>query len=107
VTPSSPLRISRQAYHEWVEERVEEFKESIPREDLLRLADEVVHHLEVTHGGQYQLTELLLCEAIDREIVRRLGLPGYAGWRSQVEGEFRRHGSKRHDSAGRFDTKPS
>jgi len=94
VTPSSPPRTSRQAYHEWVEERVEEFKESIPREDLLRLADEVVHHLQITHGGQYQLTELLLCEAIDREIVRRLGLPGFAGWRSQMEGEYSRRGSK-------------
>ena len=31
-------------------------------------------------GGQYQLTELLLLEAVDRRIFRLLNLPGYRRW---------------------------
>ncbi|HEV2146711.1 MAG TPA: hypothetical protein VGR37_04775 [Longimicrobiaceae bacterium] len=73
-------RSLRRAYLEWVEEQVEAFKESIPRGDLLRLADEVVSELRVGDHGQYQLTELLLCTAIDRRITRMLRLPGYRAW---------------------------
>lgn len=78
--PSSPLRRSRQAYLEWVEEQVESFKENIPRSELLCFADEVVSDLRVTRGGQYQLTEVLLCAAIDRRIFRALKLPSYREW---------------------------
>lgn len=81
--PTAP-RSLRRAYLEWVEEQVEEFKDSIPRSELLRLADEVVHQLRVTQGGQYQLTELLLCNAIDRHIIKQLRLPSYRHWRQQV-----------------------
>ena len=63
---------------------MDEFKDSIPRSELLRLADDVVRELRMTQRGQYQLTELLLCHAIDRHIVRRLKLPGYRHWRQQV-----------------------
>ena len=63
-----------------MEEQVEAFKDSIPRGDILRLADEVVSELRVSADGQYQLTELLLCAAIDRRIVRMLKLPGYRAW---------------------------
>jgi hypothetical protein len=73
-------RSLRRAYLDWVEEQLEEFKETVPRSDLLRLADEVVNELRMTDGGQYQLTELLLCTAVDRKIFRMLGLPGYRSW---------------------------
>jgi hypothetical protein len=63
-----------------VEDRIEEYKESISRADLLRLADEVVEELRVNGTGQYQLTELLLCTAVDRKIFRLLKLPGYRVW---------------------------
>jgi hypothetical protein len=66
-----------------VEEQVEAFKDSIPRRDLLRLADEVVNELRVSEEGQYQLTELLLCAAIDRRIIRMLKLPGYRAWAAE------------------------
>ena len=80
VTETESPRSLRRAYLDWVEEQVEEFKDSIPRGDLLRLADEVVTELRVSEKGQYQLTELLLCAAIDRRIVRMLRLPGYRAW---------------------------
>ena len=84
MTSQPAPRSLRRAYQEWVEEQVEEFKDNMPRTELLRLADEVVRELRMTHGGQYQLTELLLCNAVDRYIVRMLHLPGYRAWRDQV-----------------------
>jgi hypothetical protein len=76
--PSS--RSLRRSYIEWVEEQIEEFKETVSRADLLRLADEACEELRVNQQGQYQLTELLLCTAVDRKIFRMLGLPGYRTW---------------------------
>lgn len=73
-------RSLRRAYLEWVEEQIEAFKESIPRSDLLRIAEEAIEELRVNQKGQYQLTELLLCDAVDRRIARLLKLPGYRAW---------------------------
>ena len=80
---SATPRSLRRAYVEWVEEQIEEFKEQIPRAQLLAMADEVVTALRVDGGGQYQLTEMLLCHAIDRRIFRMLRLPGYRAWCAQ------------------------
>ncbi len=70
----------RRAYVEWVEEQVEAYKDSIPRSQLLTLADDVIRQLRMDDAGQYQLTELLLCEAVDKRIVRMLKLPSYRAW---------------------------
>ena len=70
----------RRAYVDWVEEQVENYKDEIPRSELLRMADEVVRELRVTESGQYQITELLICHAIDKRIARMLKLPGYRTW---------------------------
>lgn len=70
----------RRAYDEWIEEQIEGYKEAVSRADLLRLADEVVTDLRISNDGQYQLTELLLLEAVDRKIFRLLKLPGYRAW---------------------------
>ena len=82
MSATSP-RSLRRAYLEWVDEQVEEFKDSIPRAQLLAIADQVVTELRVTQGGQYQLTELLLCHAMDRYLKRMLKLPGYRAWAAQ------------------------
>jgi hypothetical protein len=63
-----------------VEDQIEGFKESVPRSELMRIADEVVEELEMNRRGQYQLTELLLLEEVDRTIFRMLKLPGYRTW---------------------------
>lgn len=73
-------RSLRRSYLDWVEEQLENYKESIPRADLLRLAEETVEELRVNLAGQYQLSELLLCAAVDRKIFRLLGLPSFRGW---------------------------
>ena len=76
-------RSLRRAYLEWVEEQVEEFKDSIPRSRLLDIADQVVKELRLSSGGQYQLTEILLCDAMNRHLFRLLKLPGYRAWCEQ------------------------
>lgn len=63
-----------------MEEQIEQYKESVSRTDLLAVADEVVAELRVNAKGQYQLTELLLAEAVDRKIFRMLKLPTYRAW---------------------------
>jgi hypothetical protein len=70
----------RRAYLAWVEEQIEAYKESVSRTELLCVADEVVTDLRVNTKGQYQLTELLLAEAVDRRIFRMLRLPSYRTW---------------------------
>ena len=76
-------RSLRRAYEEWVEERVEDYKDSISRDELLAIADRVVEELRTSDGGQYQLTELLMCAAVDRYLVRILKLPGFRAWCAQ------------------------
>jgi hypothetical protein len=75
-----PTRSLRRLYLEWVEEEVERFKEQVPRSELLALADQVVEELRVNPRGQYQITEMLLCDAVDRKIFRLLKLPSYRSW---------------------------
>lgn len=59
---------------------METFKESVSREELLGIADQVVSELRVNDRGQYQWTELLLAAAVDRKIFRMLKLPSYRSW---------------------------
>ena len=63
-----------------MEERIEDFKSGLTRNELLSLADEAVTGLFDTDDGQYPLTEILLKDAVDALIARRLGLPGYRQW---------------------------
>ncbi len=80
MTPLQPSRSSRRIYLQWVEDQIEIYKERVPRADLLALAEQVIEELRVNRRGQYQITELLLCEAVDRRIFRMLKLPNYADW---------------------------
>ena len=64
-------------------QRVEAFKNSITREELLRLGDEAVSEMEDTIQGQFTLTEVLMADQVDRLIKKRLGLRSYARWRGQ------------------------
>jgi len=70
----------RQLYLAWIEEQIEEYKARLPRDELLQLADEAVRALFTSEDEQYPLTEILLRDAVDALIVRRLGLPSYRAW---------------------------
>lgn len=64
-------------------QRIEEYKNSLSREELLEIGDEAVRELEANAGGQYLLTEVLLLEHVDRLIARRLRLPSFPRWRQR------------------------
>ncbi len=76
MDPRSP----RQRYNDWVQDRIEEHKASLTRDELLSLADRAVSELFDTDDAQYPLTEILLRDAVDALIFQRLQLPGYRRW---------------------------
>ena len=76
---SRPARSLKHEYHLYLEEEIENYKESIPRSALLSIGDEAVAAL--TEQPQFALTELLLADEVDRIIFRRLRLPTYQTWR--------------------------
>jgi hypothetical protein len=74
-SPRSP----KHEYELFVEAEIVGYKESVPRSVLLKIGDEAAAAL--ASQQQLVLTELLLCEEVDRIIFRRLGLPSYRTWR--------------------------
>lgn len=77
---ADPQSSPRRRYLAWVEEQIEEHKASLRRDELLELADEAVEALFDTSDGQYPLTEILLRDAVDTLVFRRLRLPSYRQW---------------------------
>jgi hypothetical protein len=73
----------KQRYDAYVLQRIEDYKDSIPRGELLRMANDVVNELQAAEEGQYFLTEVLIQESMDRLIRKRLGLPTFARWRQK------------------------
>jgi hypothetical protein len=75
-----PARSLRQEYEEFLFQRIEEYKNSLSRAELLEIGDEAVRELEAAAADQYLLTEVLLLEHVDRVITRRLRLPSFQRW---------------------------
>jgi hypothetical protein len=74
-------RSLRAEYEEFIEQRIEEYKDGLPRASILGIGDEAVQELARTE--QYALTEVLLQEQVDSIIRRRLRLPSYRRWRER------------------------
>jgi len=74
-----PTRSLKHEYELFVEQEIENYKESVPRSVLLSIGDDAVASLSA--APQFALTELLLCEEVDRIIFKRLRLPSYGTWR--------------------------
>ena len=72
-------RSLKHEYELFVEREIENYKERVARKTILSIGDEAVKSLEAQQ--QLALTELLLCEEVDRIIRARLGLPTSATWR--------------------------
>lgn len=72
-------RSLRHEYELYIEQEIENYKESIPRSAILAIGDEAAARLAAE--PQFVLTELLLLEEVDRIIFRRLSLPKYDTWR--------------------------
>jgi hypothetical protein len=73
------LQSLQREYMLFVEQEIEHYKESVSRGILLGIGDEAVQTL-ATHP-QLALTELILCDEVDRIIKARLRLPTYQTWR--------------------------
>ncbi|MDZ7631337.1 MAG: hypothetical protein U5K74_08330 [Gemmatimonadaceae bacterium] len=88
---SSPPRSLRYEYEKYVDLEIEHYKDSIPRTSLLKLADDAVDALRT--GAQLELSELVLCDAVNELIMRRLKIPPYDRWRRnrlKILEQFRR-----------------
>ena len=77
---SNRFTAPRHAYQAWVEEQIEDYKTALTRDELLDLAEQAVEDLFTTPDGQYPLTEILLCDAVDALLFTRLNLPDYKHW---------------------------
>lgn len=77
---STAFNPSRRQYQAWVEEQIEEYKTALTRDELLDLAEQAVEDLFTTPDGQYPLTEILLRDAVDQLLFKRLNLPDYRHW---------------------------
>jgi hypothetical protein len=73
----------KQHYQEYILQRIEGYKNSIGRDELLRLGDEAASELQATSEEQFILTEVLMLETVDRLIMKRLALRPYRRWRQQ------------------------
>ena len=71
----------RQQYAKFIDEEIENYKESLPRSALMSIGQEAVDLLLAE--AQLTLTELLLCERVDKIIMKRLRLPSFKTWRTR------------------------
>ena len=72
-------RSLRHEYELFIEQEIENYKESIPRSAILAIGDEAA--ATIASEPQFALTELLLLEEVDKIIAKRLRLPKYDTWR--------------------------
>jgi hypothetical protein len=75
-----PAETPRQRYQAWIEEQLEDHKAALTRDELLDLAEVAVQQLFDAPDGQYPLTEILLCDSVDRLLLSRLNLPTFRQW---------------------------
>ena len=71
--PHSPPRSLKHEYELFVEREIENYKDSVPRSVLLSIGDEAVRAMAAQ--PQFELTELVLVEEVDRIIRPRLRIP--------------------------------
>ncbi len=74
-------RSLRQQYDLYIMDRIEHYKNSISREELLRLANDAMTELRGDDDQQFLLTEVLAATAVDELIKRRLGIRSFDLWR--------------------------
>lgn len=74
------LRSLRQQYDLYVMDRIEHYKNSLSREELLRIGDDALAGLG-EESQQYLLTDVLMQGAVDDLIRKRLGIRSFDTWR--------------------------
>ena len=76
-------RSLKQEYQEFILHRLEEYKNTVPRAELLQIGDEAVRELQTSAQDQYLLTEVLLLEHVERTIARGLRRRSFRRWRQK------------------------
>ena len=76
---STPTRSLKHEYATYIDLEIERYKDSVPRSALLKLADDAVASMSA--GDQLELSELVLVDAVNALILRRLKIPPYDRWR--------------------------
>ncbi len=76
---STPTRSLKHEYANYIDLEIEHYKDSISRDALMKLADDAVASMSTR--AQLELSELVLCDAVNEQIMRRLKLPPYERWR--------------------------
>ncbi|HUK63811.1 MAG TPA: hypothetical protein VLV15_10760 [Dongiaceae bacterium] len=74
-----PPRSLHAEYQHFIDQRIEEYKDQLPRQDILKIGDEAV--TELARSEQIQLTEMVLRDQVDAIIRKRLRLPSFRRWR--------------------------
>ena len=74
MTQPSPRSLKHE-YEVYVENEIENYKESVSRTAILKIGDEAAASLRA--GEQFAMGELLLCVEVDRIIRKRLRIPAY------------------------------
>jgi len=72
-------RSLKHEYELYVENEIENYKESVTRSAILKIGDEAAASLRA--GEQFAMDELLLWAEVDRIIRKRLRIPSYQTWR--------------------------
>jgi hypothetical protein len=72
-------RSLKHEYELYVENEIENYKESVSRSAILKIGDEAAAVLRA--GEQFAMDELLLWAEVDRIIRKRLRIPAYDTWR--------------------------
>lgn len=77
-----PVRSLRQQYDLYIMDRIEHYKNSLSRDELLRLADAAMVEMR-DDEQQFLLTEVLAQTAVDELIKKRLGIRSFDAWKKQ------------------------
>jgi hypothetical protein len=76
----------QQQYQQYLMQRIEAYKHSLSRNELMKLAADATAEMSGALEGQLVLTEVLVLESVDRLIMKRLKLPSYKRWRTHFQG---------------------
>lgn len=80
----APISLQQQ-YQQYIMQRIEAYKHSLSRNELMKLAADSTAEMVASLEGQFVLTEVLVLESVDRLIAKRLKLPSYKRWRTHFQ----------------------
>jgi hypothetical protein len=80
-----PRPSTKRQYDEYILQKIEAYKNSLSRDQLLLLGDEANQELHAAIEGQFVLTEILMLDSVDDLIKRRLKLKPFKKWKAWIK----------------------